>query len=70
MERQIKIRTGQDFAFMQVPDGAVVEIDGRQHTLRYLDETHFSDNGVCYHRDQFAEILVRRGLTVRLVEPQ
>ncbi len=50
----------------KVEDGGTIKIltkngDTLERTVKYLDETHFSTSGTCYHICQFAEALERNG---------
>ena len=58
----------------RIPDGGRITVtrpDGEQYvgTCKYMDETHVSINGECFHICQFAEIQQRLGATY-MPEPE
>jgi hypothetical protein len=68
--KEIRFITSEYKELFRIPDGGSIVVtrpDGEEYIAecKYLDETHFSANGNCYHICQFAEIQERNGATVK-----
>ena len=68
--KMIRFITSDYKELFQIPDGGSIVVtrpEGEEYIAecKYLDETHFSANGNCYHICQFAEIQERNGATVK-----
>lgn len=67
--KMIRFIDSQYNELFTIPDGGSIVVtrpSGEQYigVCKYLDETHVSVNGSCYHLCQFAEILERNGSKV------
>jgi hypothetical protein len=73
---EIRFITPDYKELFRIPDGGRIVVtrpDGEEYIAecKYLDETHFSANGTCWHICQFAEVQERNGAAVKPVtEPE
>jgi hypothetical protein len=68
--KEIRFITPEYKELFRIPDGGSIVVtrpDGEEYVAecKFLDETHFSANGTCWHIHQFAEVQERNGATVK-----
>jgi hypothetical protein len=66
--KQIRIIDGHYNLQFLVEDGGYISSSGKRYQLHYLDATHFSINGSCYHICEFGERVIDKGVKVEKVE--
>jgi hypothetical protein len=66
--KQIRIIDGHYNLQFLVEDGGYISSSGKLYQLRYLDETHFTVNGACYHICEFGERVIDKGVKIEKVE--
>ncbi|MDR1658718.1 MAG: hypothetical protein LBR94_00045 [Desulfovibrio sp.] len=66
-EREVKIIDTMYNIVAVVQDGGKIKVSDTNYEVKYIDETHFSVSGRCFHKMEFAELIKKYGHKIQLV---